>query len=361
MNLLEAGQVQPHNGKHIADDHVWRCSFMAEADAKSFAKELEACDLNVSQGPDSDVVVVNEFNQEVEPYCEWLQIAKWEKAVIAWKVGSDPQKLFAHEGFDPKVGSGLVFQDRRAMDDLEFVRLDGNVEVYFNKKLGKEVYIGRTTTPIEATFRTACETIKSHFRTSGQPSLTGQDKEDVQQAVDALGELIKDQPDWWQALFFQGKGLIAVGKLEEAYRSLANAFEIEKQVEPIPRELAGVCLELGEFEKAVEIGEHAAALRPDDPESLGNLALNYLLAARVDAAKQTIDAALKLRSEDPINQRPRTVDRRSPIGTTPTANVDARTSKTKQNQTAAGTGKRPEMVEVLVTASRRSFSGASQW
>ena len=276
---------------------------MTEGDARRFAKGLEELELNVSRGPDSDVVVVNEFNQEVDPYCEWLEMATWEKAVLAWKVGTDPQKLVVHEGFDPKVGSGLIFQDDIDMDDLEFVRLDGNVEVYYSKKLGKELYIGRTTTPVKATFQTACETIQKHFRTAGQGSLKGEDAEAVSHAVQQLASLLEDQPDWWQALFFHGKGCIALGRHDEAFRSLERAFELEKESEPIARELAGVCIELGKFTRAVEVGEHAVALQPDDPESLGNLSLGYLLAQRVDAAHKAITAAIALRPEDPVNQR----------------------------------------------------------
>jgi len=183
VDLLEDGTIQPPNRNHIADDHIWRCGFMAESDAQQFVEDLETAGLNGSQGPDPDVVIVNEFLQEVVPYCEWLELAQWEKAVLAWKTGTDPQTLVALEGFDPKVGSGLNFYDQSTMNDLEFLRVEDNIEVYFNKKLGREVYLGRTTKPVEATFESATATIRAHMRTAGEPALKGEDFQQVSYAV----------------------------------------------------------------------------------------------------------------------------------------------------------------------------------
>src|SRR5262249_40405375 len=65
------------------DEHIWKCSFMVPGDAKKFLQTLEVLGLNVSQGPDSDVVLVNEVDHSIDPYCEWLSIGTWQKAVIA--------------------------------------------------------------------------------------------------------------------------------------------------------------------------------------------------------------------------------------------------------------------------------------
>ena len=52
--------------------------------------------------------------------------------------------------------SGLLFRDKKNLQDLEFLRVEGNIEVYLDKQSGDEVYLGRTRTP-EALFQTACE------------------------------------------------------------------------------------------------------------------------------------------------------------------------------------------------------------
>jgi hypothetical protein len=45
------------------------------------------------------------------------------------------------------------------------------------------------------------------------------------------------------------------------------------------------------------------ALHPDDHGLLGNLALSYLLAGRVEAAQKAIHAATRIDSSDAINRR----------------------------------------------------------
>jgi hypothetical protein len=70
--LLSSNSVVAPNNTALSDDNIWRCCFMAETDASNFLSELEKNGLNVRTGPDSDAVLANEFDQLIEPYCEWL-------------------------------------------------------------------------------------------------------------------------------------------------------------------------------------------------------------------------------------------------------------------------------------------------
>jgi tetratricopeptide (TPR) repeat protein len=301
VHLLENHAIETPNATALADDDLWRCSFMAEADAQKFMRSLEKLDLNVSQGPDSDVVLVNEFDRSVTPYCEWLVTAKWERAVIAWKVGTRPESVVAREGWDPHVGSGLSFCDRSGQDNLEFVRLEDNIEVFRNKETGKEVYIGRTSTPVKAMFKTASQVISEHLVTAGEKPVDGKVAEEVTRAVEMLEKVMVATPDSWNVHWYHGKGQMALGKIELAYRSFQRAYELEQTVEVVPRELAGVCLELGKFDEAVKVAEKAVALDPGNAGLLGNLALSYLLAGRVAEAQKSIAAAIKISQGDKIN------------------------------------------------------------
>ncbi|WP_339745599.1 tetratricopeptide repeat protein [uncultured Rubinisphaera sp.] len=301
QHLLDDGTLKPANCRTIADDHLWASSFMTHQDAVKYRESLDELDINGTQGPDSDLVIINEFDQSVTPYCEWLASTRWEKAIIAWKVGTDPQKLFAYEGWDPKVGSGLIFGTKEDMKEMEFLRVEGNIEVYRDKRTGKELFIGRTSTPVEAYFKSASEVIRKHFHNPGQPFLTGTAAEEVQESLSMLDQVLAEEPDWWNALWFYGKGHSAVGNTEKAYQAFRRAFELEKNVEAIPRELAGACLSLNKFEEAVEVNQHAASLRPDNSPTIGNLAIAYLLAGKIPEAEKTIHAALKLDPTDKIN------------------------------------------------------------
>lgn len=300
--LLDEGSIVAPNSTALADDDIWRCCFMAEADARSFIDRLSEHGLNTSRGPDSDVVLVGEFDQLVDPYCEWLNLGTWSKAVIGWRVGTEPKTVVAKEGWDPEVGSGLTRRSQSEMEDLEFVRLDGNVEVYREKSTGQEVYLGRTAPSAAAQFREASGVITEHSVAPGGRALDGDARQAVEGAVATLERVLETNPDSWEALWFHGKGLVALGNPTKAYPSFARAFELHDSSEAIPRELAGVCLELGRFDDAVRVAERAASLAPDDHETLGNLAVAYLLAARGADAKKTIDAAIRLEPTNSINQ-----------------------------------------------------------
>jgi len=302
QRLLDDGSLKMPNATVLSDTHIWKCSFMALDDARKFLQVLKKLGLNGSHGPDSDVVIASEFDRSVDPYCEWLKMAVWEKAVIAWMEGTRPETVTARQGWDPKVGSGLIFHDPSSMHFLEFLRLENNIEVFRNKKTGQEVYIGRTSTPVDALFRSAAEIVRKHFVNPGEPSVSGSAAKEVSEAVSMLEKVVAEAPDWWNAQWFYGKSQMALGNYHEAYEAFRCAYRVEKNVEPILRELAGVCLELRRFDEAVEVAQAAVTLDPGNAELLGNLAVAFLLAGQLVPARKAIDAATKLNPSDRINQ-----------------------------------------------------------
>ena len=264
---------------------------------------LESHELNLSQGPDSDGVLVSEFEKSVEPFCEWLELASYKKSLIGFKTGSRPNRIVAREDWDPEVGSGLVRQDPETkFEDLEFVRLDGNVEVYLDKKTGREVYTARTSTPVEALFKSAAAILEKYFVHSGQHPFVGDEADEIRKALAMLEQAEKESADSWQIHFYIGKGYQSLGRDEESFAAFSKAYELENQQEFVLRELAGSCLATGRFTEATQIGEKAVAIEPDNSELIGNLALAYLMARRLDEAMKTISAARSMNPEDRINR-----------------------------------------------------------
>lgn len=300
--MLDDGSFEIPNSTALGDDHIWRCSFLAMADAEKFMMTLQKLELNTSQGPDSDAVLVSEFDGSIEPYCEWLTTAAWDKALIGWKTGTHPKTVVAREGWDPKVGSGLRFRDPTELEHLKFLRLEDKVEVFLDTRTGEEIYLGRTSTPVDALFLKAAEIIRKHYVTAGEPNLTGNAALEVSKATEMLQSVVAEKPDWWNAQWFYGKGLFALGKHELAYQAFRRAYALENQVEAILRELVGVCLELGRFDEAVKVAEQAVKLAPDNSHLIGNLALAYLMAGRIEQARKSIDAAIRIAPGDSINQ-----------------------------------------------------------
>lgn len=300
QTLLDQDRLRIPNDTALVDDELWRCCFMDPEDAQEFRRTLESLGLNISTGPDPDVVLVDEWDRSVDPYCEWLVVAPYEKAVLAWLAGTRPDEIVAPEGWNPKAGSGV--QHGRNPEELELLRLEGNVEVWRDNKTGKEVYRGRTSTPVEALFAIAKRTIQKHFVSPGEPPATGAEAEEVSKALEMLERVAAEVPEQWNVHWLLGKGRMILGQNDSAYEALRRAAELERTVEAIPRELAGICLVLGRLDEAVQVAEGATALHPDNAETIGNLAIAYLMAGRLDEARKSVDAALRIDAADEVNR-----------------------------------------------------------
>jgi tetratricopeptide (TPR) repeat protein len=301
QRLLSEGTLPLPNSTVLADDDLWRCSFMIHGDAINFMKSLQELGLNTSRGPDSDVVLVHEFDQSIYPYCEWLLTNTWENAVIAWLAGTEPRTIVAREGWDPKTGSGVSIVNPGDVDGYELLRVEGNIEVYLDKQSGKEVYIGRASAPIESMFKVAAGIILANWRSAGERPVEGENARQVTSAVEMLRKVIEEAPDKWQAHWFLGKGYIALGDLSSAYDSFQRAFELERNEQVISQEFAGVCLEIGKFDQALELAKSAVTIKPNSHDLTGNLALAYLLTGELSAAQKSISAALKIEPKDQVN------------------------------------------------------------
>jgi Flp pilus assembly protein TadD len=147
------------------------------------------------------------------------------------------------------------------------------------------------------------QTIRQYFVTAGEPPVTGKDFEAVTEAMGQLEQVVAEAPEQWSVHWFLGKGHLALGNDVQAHQAFRRAYELEKNIEVIPRELAGVCLQLGEFKEAVDVAEQSVSIQPDNADLIGNLALAYLLAGRLEESLKSIATAVKLAPEDKINQR----------------------------------------------------------
>lgn len=177
------------NSTALFDDHLWRCAFMAEADARAFIHYLGKLGMKVEPGPECEAVLVDEFGDTDQQPCDWINIAKWEKAVIAWRAGTDPVKVVAHGGWDPHKGSGLTREAANAKH-LEFLTKKDGVETYLNTETGKKVYIGRPKLSVDVMFESASQVIKSNLVDPGGRPVSGPVADSVSKAVSDLEQLL---------------------------------------------------------------------------------------------------------------------------------------------------------------------------
>ena len=131
------------NRTYCADEHLSRIGFMAFDDAAEFVAGLSAAGLVPERdGTAEDVAVVSQQDGPTAP-CDWLAFGEIDGAIAAWRVGAERGQLRAPEGWTPARALRYVSRAEAARQ-LEFLRTEGEVDVYRDMATGQVVYVGRT-------------------------------------------------------------------------------------------------------------------------------------------------------------------------------------------------------------------------
>lgn len=301
--LIKDGKIVAPNATCLQDEHLWRCSFMEDREAHVFLGLLGKEGLNVTQGPDPDAVIVNEYDQKMHPYCEWLSLGAWEKAVIAWKSGTMPEKVVAREGWNPSVGSNLsrLSEEELKRDYVHESAKDG-VDAYVHRVTGVRIYLGRSNLSPERRFKEASEVVLKVGLAIGLEPLAGPAAQELLEAEKTLEALVSDYPAWWAVWWMLGKARQRRGRLESARDAYRKAVETSGNDIRCLRELGGVCLELGDFAEAVDASTKAIIVEPDNHELIANQAISFLLADRIPDAAKAIATAVRMSPQDKVNR-----------------------------------------------------------
>jgi len=125
---------------------------------------------------------------------------------------------------------------------------------------------------------------------------------DIEEGIEKLSAVVELKPANWAALWVIGKAYQALERPEDACNSFARSFEIEKENADVAREYMLSCLQLGRFENAVSVAEHAASLEPDEAGLIANVALALVLAGRTEDALKKTEESLAINPRDSITQ-----------------------------------------------------------
>jgi tetratricopeptide (TPR) repeat protein len=289
------------NAMSYADDYLSQASFMSPVDAEEFAKSLELRGLNRS-ATTPDFVVVQAHDQSIEPPCDWLILFQYERRLIATMRGNDSRKVIASaiDGeYDPNAVRHYSAEEIARL--FEFVERKENIDTYRKKETGELVYHTRITESPDEIFSRAFETVWRLRRAPGTPARNGHEASALSKPLSDLQSLVAKYPDVAKPSLALGMAWFAIGKANEARRHLERAAELDPTNTIILKELGGVCLDQGDFLSASQVVLKAVAIKPDDPELLGNLAVTQLLIGDRSKAQQTIAHALTKDANDSIN------------------------------------------------------------
>jgi len=137
------------NNTFCADEHLARIGFMVPDDARRFVQGLEARGFVPHDGRGFvDLAIVDQMRGPTAN-CSWLIWGRDEKGIAAaWIPDEKPEQLAVPKGwtFEGSFSQQSNFvSHEEAAKQLEWVRRDGDVDVYRDIQTGKEVFVGRTT------------------------------------------------------------------------------------------------------------------------------------------------------------------------------------------------------------------------
>lgn len=298
------------NETYCADEHLSRVAFMVPADAERFAAELETMGLSPFRADEAgDVALVSCESGFVLP-CVWLELGEADTLAIAWLAGTEQGDLHVPENWS-RERQLLYLTDNEVRERMEWVRTEGNLEVYRDKQTGEESYVARVgpmdvdVAQHDQLYSEACELIKGRL-VLGNDSPDDVDAESqrrLERATALFTEVTRINPANWAALWLLGKIEQRLGDYERALMWFARAHRVHPRHPDVAREAAIAAMELGLAERAIPYCERAIESKPDDPGLRANLGLALLLSGRPAEARGVLDDVLARDPEDAITHR----------------------------------------------------------
>ena len=308
---LEGYRRDCPNATFCSDAHISRIGFMVRHDADAFVAQLSARGLMpYRKDAAEDIALVCQSDGLLRP-CRWLEIGRYRGVPIAWLAGEEMGDLHAPPGWtlERQLEHISAEEARRRFD---FVRSDGNVDVYRDKATGQEYYAGRTgpaTFPEhsrhEDLYRQACGLIEGLIllddREPGQ--LDDVSRERLRGAIPLFVEVVDINPNHWPAMWHLGKVYHRLGDQESGLPWFARAHWVNPDHPDVAREAAIAAMEAGRPEDAVIYCERALEVKPDNPGLQANLALALLFSGKPVDARTVAGEALRKDPADEITAR----------------------------------------------------------
>jgi len=307
---LEAYRGECPNSTFCADDFLTRVGFMVQNDAEGFIAHLATKGLTPFRNSAcEDVALVTPADGSLRP-CDWLKIAPWGPAAIAWLANTHCGEIHAPHGWNADQ-SVRPMSAQEAREHLEFVRTDGNVDVYWDKRTGQELYTGRTNHTGDdrarhvELYHCGCGLIQGLLLTDGNEpaALADGDRRKLLEAVPLFVEVVDIHPGNWAAMWLLGKVHERLEEYERGLQWFSRAHRVHPEQPDVVREAAITAMKLGWNDEAVHYCKCGVALQPDNAGLRANLALAQLLSEMPDEALATVREALRMDPGDAIAAR----------------------------------------------------------
>lgn len=299
---------------------------MAREDVEAYLVHLQALGLAVD-GQTRDVAVVHCLTGPYQAV-DWLEFADaplqeqdLRVRVARWQGSTEDQVVFP-EGWRPEHSAltpGGAAGWSRDREDLQYLRHQDGVDVYWHKDLKKEVYVARTYPQAEGERPASDVTTASRRRAerdqlfhdawkrmqdSGAarlvpPQLLGWwAARKARSAIALFDRCLAQAPEDSAAHFWKGKCLQSLGRVHESLDSYQQAWLLNPTDADIAREAGISAIEAERVDLGVYFAQEALRLRPDGLGLQDNLALAQMFAGNMTAALSAAESAVKVEPDN---------------------------------------------------------------
>jgi tetratricopeptide (TPR) repeat protein len=303
-----------------SDTELVRVGFMSPDNIRSYIKQLERHGFVFldSNGAVVDIVVIDQREGPTAP-CNWIEFFKQEipegEVSAARLTGSQVAGLFCPEGWDfsRSLSRDFTFYPGGKLDEnLEFVRRELGVDVYRDRRTGRESYITSSEILSEAdadppAHQEEYEALWTEAGSLVLPFLnkaasTTQEVAEATRAHKILEDLILLPDVSWRIWWALGVARRALGDRNGAYAAFSRAYGMAPDEVEVGRNLGGECIALGYGREAIAVTEAMTKIAPQDVGLVSNYALSLLIGGYVEEALRAVQRAQQLDSSDEITK-----------------------------------------------------------
>jgi len=300
---------------------------MAVADAETFLAHMQSLGLRASsETGESDACLVEQLGRSGEP-APWLATTRMSldeiggEVAVAFLKGTRERRIVMPGGwkFQGSVSQKPLDFVRTDASRLEFIRSQGNVEVYWDREQEREVYVGRPYGTQSGAARQLSDAQRDEHNRLWSQARDIADKHkiyslvppykpgffvarEMRKGISLLDNVLALHPGNAPALWMQGKFLQLLGDFDASLDRLAKAHLIDPNNTAHAREAGISATEVGKLDVAVYYAQEALKATPGDAGLRTNLAIAHLFAGNVAAARMEIDDARSAEPNDPITR-----------------------------------------------------------
>lgn len=305
---IERWRALVPNERGCIDPQLCCVGFMHFDDAASFLRTLEAEGLAGERGGSYQDAAIVHTQGIWRHECRWLDHGHYAGAEAVWLRGCDPEPLVVPLSYRP-TATMVYVSPAEARERFEFLRSDGDVDVYWDKQEQCEMYMGRTdrrpprSDAHEQAFQATVDSLEGLLSYSVEPVRLGWlQRRRLRKGIAALEQLTESITAPWRVWFFLGCARRSLPDPEGAWQAFRAAYDDNPDHKDVAREYAGQCVALGRGDEAVALGRRACERHPDDAGLRSNLALALMIAGNMDAAEAEVRRAREMDPDDPITQ-----------------------------------------------------------